>query len=520
MKTGTDVPHAAGAGASKSVSSWGWAAPLLLLPGLAAAQLNDTGQTQCYDLANTAVVCDAASTGDAAAYPRQDGRIGRDARAAAGTLTKTGAGPAGFDFSAKDASGNPIPPGGHACVQDHVMGLVWSTETLAAQNWADAALAAAAYSHCGYAAGWRVPGRRELLSIVHHGLVSSPAIDGSYFPATGAALYWASDVYVPDTTQAWGVDFQDGSTTPGSKAALRAVRMVHSAANHAPSFTPGANIVLDRTAQPGPISIPGWATGIAAGPTSEAGQHLTATVRLLSVTDQKALEFQMEPTLDLATGTLSFTIKHTIYPLTIYGQTDPSYIQWYSSTGLARVEIELKDDGGTANGGVDTMTRAFTIFMDPAPLAVDFSVRNPWKSPCVPITIGGWDADSDPQAEWVYPPWLLPRIFTHTAPSRGFLTPYWSSSALAEDANQTAQAEAEPGAAQASQQAQNYEFGTELIGTSPALPLTAHESYYASFCYIPFTSTFTGTDSFSFVLVDQDGNVSEPAQVNIDIYMP
>ncbi len=492
----------------------------LLLPGLAAAQLNDTGQTQCYDAANTAVVCNAASTGDAATQPRQDGRFGRDAKASAGTLVKTGAGPAGFDFSGQDASGNPIPAGSHACVQDHVTGLIWSTETLPAQNWADAANAAVAYGRCGHASGWRVPSRRELLSIVHHGLGSSPAIDGSYFPATGAEVYWSSDTYAPDATQAWGLDFQDGSTTPGSKATLQAVRMVRNAANHAPTFTPGANIVLDRTARPGPLSIPGWATGIAAGPASEAGQHLTATVRLLPVADQKALEFQVAPTLDLATGTLSFTIKHTIYPLTIYGQTDPSYIQWYSSAGLARVEIELKDDGGTANGGADTTTHTFTIFMDPAPLAVDFSVRNLWKSPCVPITIGGWDADSDPQAEWVYPPWLLPRIFIHTAPARGFVTPYSSSSALAEDASQTARTAAEPSPARAAQQAQNYEFGTELIGTSPALPLTAHESYYASFCYIPFTSTFTGTDSFTFVLVDQDGNVSEPARVNIDIYRP
>ncbi len=481
--------------------------------------LNDTGQTQCYDASNTAMACSPNGVGsDAGANPRQDARFGRDAQALADKLTKTGAGAAGFDFSALDASGNLATPGGHACVRDHVTGLIWSTETLPAATWT-AATGVASYTRCGYATGWRVPTRRELLSIVHNGLSSGPAIDATYFPGTGSALYWANDAYGPDTTLAWGINFQDGSTSTSSKTAQHSVRMVLDDINHAPTFTPGANIVLDRTAQPGPMSIPGWATGIAAGPASEDGQHLTATVRLLSVTDQKALEFLVEPTLDLATGTLSFTIKHTVYPpLTINGQTDPSYIQWYSSAGLARVEIELKDDGGTAHGGVDTMTRTFTIFMDPAPLAVDFSVRSPWKSPCVPITIGGWDADSDPQAEWVYPPWLLPRIFIHTAPTRGFLTQYWSSRAPVEDANQTAQAEAEPSAAQAAQQAQNYEFGTEFVGTSPALPLGGDESYYASFCYMPFTSIFTGTDSFTFVLVDQDGNVSEPGRVNIDIY--
>ncbi|HSE11407.1 MAG TPA: hypothetical protein VLB69_02120, partial [Rudaea sp.] len=57
---------------------------------LLAAALNDTGQTGCYDVTGVAQSC---------ASGVQDGRYGRDAAAAAGALTKIGAGAAGFDFS-------------------------------------------------------------------------------------------------------------------------------------------------------------------------------------------------------------------------------------------------------------------------------------------------------------------------------------------------------------------------------------------------------------------------------------
>ena len=76
-------------------------APVLVL-GLSAARaasLPDTGQTLCYDGSNVLAVCSNANAGDTATYPRQDGRFGRDAQAAKGTLPKIGAGAAGFDYT-------------------------------------------------------------------------------------------------------------------------------------------------------------------------------------------------------------------------------------------------------------------------------------------------------------------------------------------------------------------------------------------------------------------------------------
>ena len=69
--------------------------PRILLPVLLfaavpvhAAGLPDTGQDLCDNGSHVLVACSTANTGDAATYPRQDGRFGRDAAAAAGTLTQ------------------------------------------------------------------------------------------------------------------------------------------------------------------------------------------------------------------------------------------------------------------------------------------------------------------------------------------------------------------------------------------------------------------------------------------------
>lgn len=195
---------------------------LTSLPALAqTGHLNDTGQTACYD-ANNAVAACATVAADGGARPRQDGRFGRD-RAG---MAKTGGGAAGFDFTALDASGAAIAPGAHVCVKDNHTGLIWTTETLIA-NWAAAATAAASYSRCGHALGWRVPTRRELLSIVHHG-TGNPAIDTNYFPGTVSSWYWTSDSYAPDPAVAWNVNFSEGGAGAYGKTSTFRVLLVRS----------------------------------------------------------------------------------------------------------------------------------------------------------------------------------------------------------------------------------------------------------------------------------------------------
>lgn len=228
--------------------------------------LNDTGQTQCLNAAGNALeACDASNTDDSANSPRQDARFGRDAAATAGVLTKTGGGAAGFDFTpichSGEAAGtgacpaNPALGSGAndwACTRDNVTGLIWEVKTdnatpdLRDKDWTyrwgtttggascggtltlchtdNYVTAVNAAQLCGFT-DWRLPTRRELLSIVHLG-ASSPAIDTAYFPNTLSSWYWSSDLYTPDPANARGVNFSSGNTDAYDRVNDLLVRLV------------------------------------------------------------------------------------------------------------------------------------------------------------------------------------------------------------------------------------------------------------------------------------------------------
>lgn len=212
--------------------------------------LNDTGQDTCFDGANL-VACAAGNSGDGAAYPRQDGRFGRDAAAAAGQLAKTGAGAKGFDFTKVCFNGDlagsgtctgalvanttavatGTPSTDWACTKDNRTNLIWSLQS-GNGDWTTYATttlpnAANAAGRCGYGTGWRLPTRRELLSIVHSG-TTGPAIDSAYFPGTVSDWYWSADSCAPDPAAAWFVNFNFGSTSVDFKAVNNYVRLVRS----------------------------------------------------------------------------------------------------------------------------------------------------------------------------------------------------------------------------------------------------------------------------------------------------
>lgn len=213
-----------------------------------AAGLNDTGQTLCdtgYSPSRM-VACTTANSGDGAIVPRQDGRFGRDPAAAAGQLTKIGAGAAGFDFTkvcmngtlnCAGAASNAAAPAATewACTKDNNTNLIWSLQTQI-DTWANATstlpTAANTATRCGFNSGWRLPTRRELLSIVHNGAFR-PAIDAAYFPGTvstgtGNDFYWSADTYAPDPASAWRVNFDNGDTNAFIKGPGYPVRLVRS----------------------------------------------------------------------------------------------------------------------------------------------------------------------------------------------------------------------------------------------------------------------------------------------------
>src|SRR5262249_38317924 len=70
--------------------------------------------------------------------------------------------------------------------------------------------------------------------------------------------------------------------------------------NDAPSFTAGPNITVASDA--GAQSLAGWASAISRGPADEAGQTLA-----FSASADNPLLFAVQPAIDPATGTLTFT---------------------------------------------------------------------------------------------------------------------------------------------------------------------------------------------------------------------
>jgi len=121
-----------------------------------------------------------------------------------------------------------------------------------------------------------------------------------------------------------------GSTANGGSntSAAQNFSIVINSVNDAPSFTKGADVTVLEDS--GPATVAGWATAISAGPADEAGQTLTFNV----TGNTNAALFSAGPAV-AANGTLTFT---------------PAA----NANGTATITLTLSDNGGTANGGVDT----------------------------------------------------------------------------------------------------------------------------------------------------------------------
>ncbi|MBL8311372.1 MAG: tandem-95 repeat protein [Burkholderiales bacterium] len=137
--------------------------------------------------------------------------------------------------------------------------------------------------------------------------------------------------------------------------------------NDAPSFTKGADVTVLQNAAA--QTIPNWATAISAGPADESGQTLTFQV---TGNTNPAL-FSVAPAI-AADGTLTFT------PAT-------------NQPGTAAITVVLKDNGGTANGGVDTSAaQTFNInvtFVNQAPSFVIGANQNVLEDAGAQ-TVNGW----------------------------------------------------------------------------------------------------------------------------------
>jgi len=140
-----------------------------------------------------------------------------------------------------------------------------------------------------------------------------------------------------------------GGKTPFSTNSLTSSIAVNPV-NDPPSFVKGVDRTLSSNL--GPQTIPGWATAISPGPANESGQ----TVAFQVVGNDNAALFSVPPAID-SVGTLTFT------PM-------PGAI------GSANITLNLRDNGGIDNDGIDTSDAQSFIINLTNPGKFNFSNAN------------------------------------------------------------------------------------------------------------------------------------------------
>jgi hypothetical protein len=169
--------------------------------------------------------------------------------------------------------------------------------------------------------------------------VSNPANGSATINADGTVTYAPAANFNGSDSFTYTISDGNGGSSTAS------VSIVVNAVNDAPSFTKGAN----QTSGAGSQTVNSWATAISAGPANESAQSL----EFLVSADNTAL-FSVQPAI-AANGTLTYTIAS-------------------GASGSATVTVSLRDNGGTANGGVDTSApQTFTISVAEGPVTISIA---------------------------------------------------------------------------------------------------------------------------------------------------
>ncbi|CAK8719570.1 hypothetical protein GCAAIG_09050 [Candidatus Electronema halotolerans] len=241
-------------------------------PASATTPLNDTGITWSgnYKSGNNTACIASSTPDDDNVVAEQDCSHGRDA-----TNNDDSDGHAGFSYTKLDSNGVPLDDQSAdyattpwACVKDNVTGLIWEVKTddgglhdkddtytwyntdPTTNGGADGSAdyggntcyeydssnpskfcntqayvnRVNAAGWCG-ASDWRMPTRKELNSIVHHGSYN-PAIDINYFPNTVSSEFWSGSPYANGSDDAWSVYFYNGDSGAYLRHYDYAVRLV------------------------------------------------------------------------------------------------------------------------------------------------------------------------------------------------------------------------------------------------------------------------------------------------------
>lgn len=131
-----------------------------------------------------------------------------------------------------------------------------------------------------------------------------------------------------------------GDANGGSDSSLaQAFSIIVSAVNDAPEFTLGDDQMVLEGA--GPQQVDNFVSDLSAGPADEVGQSLVTSIIDIS---NNAI-FNELPSID-TNGNLSYTADD-------------------QANGIAIVSVQVMDDGGTVNAGVDTTVQVFMIEITP-----------------------------------------------------------------------------------------------------------------------------------------------------------
>jgi hypothetical protein len=164
-------------------------------------------------------------------------------------------------------------------------------------------------------------------------------------PAHGSVVLTGSTAtYTPAANHNGGDGFAYSVSDGQGGTAAATVSVTVTAVNDAPLFTKGPDLTV--LADAGPQTVAGWAMELSAGPADEAAQVLDFVV-----TSDNAALFSVQPAVDAAGNLTCTPAAH--------------------ADGPATVTIRIRDDGGTANGGVDTS--------DPQECVI--TVQNPNRPP-------------------------------------------------------------------------------------------------------------------------------------------
>jgi VCBS repeat-containing protein len=166
-------------------------------------------------------------------------------------------------------------------------------------------------------------------------VVSGPAHGTVTLNANGSFVYAPSANYFGPDSFIYVAN--DGRTS----AVPAVVNLTVIPVNDPPSFINGGDQKVDQNAPA--QTVAGWATSISAGPANESGQAVT----FLVANDSPGL-FLVPPSV-APNGTLTYTPMTNVF-------------------GVATVRVRARDDGGTANGGVDTSSEViFKITINSPP---------------------------------------------------------------------------------------------------------------------------------------------------------